>query len=39
MKMINDIVEVIKQLTPANLRKVWIYAKTLKQIQDERKAG
>lgn len=39
MKMINEIMETVKQLTPANMRKVLIYARTLKTIQDERKAG
>lgn len=39
MKMIDEIMKTIKQLTPANVRKVLIYARTLKTIQDERKAG
>lgn len=39
MKIIKEITEVVKQLTPANMRKVLIYARTLKEIQDERKAG
>lgn len=39
MKMINEIMNITKQLTPANVRKVLIYARTLKEIQDERNAG
>lgn len=39
MKIIEEIAEVVKRLTPANMRKVLIYARTLKEIQDEQKAG
>lgn len=37
MTNIEMIIETIKQLSPANVRKVLIYARTLKEIQDERK--
>ena len=37
MTNIEMIMEVLKKLTPANVRKVLVYARTLKEIQDERK--
>lgn len=34
MTNIEKIMQIIKELKPANVRKVLIYAKTLKEIQD-----
>lgn len=39
MTQIESIIATVKGLNPDNVRKVLIYARTLKEIQDERQTG
>lgn len=39
MTLIESIIDTVKGLTPANVRKVLIYARTLKAIQDEQQTA